>query len=102
MTVGALLSDCQSASDGRWSVNASFCAGFVAGTASAMATACEIVRDQEVPSAVLSGGGFSNAAATQTFVNWAKANPQNWGWPFTAGIMTAISEKFPCQRNSEN
>lgn len=40
--------------------------------------------------------GVTNGALVQTFKNWAEKNPQEWHRPSLLGVLSALSEAFPC------
>jgi len=100
-TVEEALRSCQSANIAGGILNTSkkawshgICAGALRQASFMMKTSCNsdagIFRSKIHPSI---------GAAWQAFQNWAEDNPQQWNIPFEAGVVDAISQTFPCQRN---
>ena len=78
----------------------SLCAGYIMGVGDMM-FGLGLVYKLKPDAAVLLPfaicGELNHAAMAQAFVNWAKANPQKWSDDKLFGVMSALSENWPCK-----
>ena len=76
-----------------------YCLGMMQGIAIILQTNCESRRHGYEPAPNLSMELYPSAqAGVQTFLNWARANPQQWGIYGPMGMPNALTEAFPCER----
>lgn len=86
---------------GRYSPGDSpfYCLGMMQGIAIILQLNCESRRQGYEPAPNLSMELYPSAqAGVQTFINWARANPQQWGIYGPTGMAYALAEAFPCER----
>ncbi|MES2550064.1 MAG: Rap1a/Tai family immunity protein [Pseudomonadota bacterium] len=92
--VQKLLNDCES--DEAFAYGA--CLGMARGTAAVMQFNCSLYQDG-TSTITFFAADSSNAtygAMIQAFINWARANPSEWGTRGELGMITALRETFPC------
>jgi len=70
------------------------CLGMADGVVQVMVYNCILAADAPVPKA---SAPPSIGAAIQAFLNWADAHPERWGDSFSAGMMAAAMDTFPCE-----
>ena len=93
-TVQELLRDCEAVGTQR----ATYCLGLVSGIGWILRLNCDSREVGWKPNPMLSAGGAPTlGAAKQAFMNWARANPQEWSTDAVAGVVLALREAFPCQ-----
>ncbi len=95
--IGKLASDCESQSFEQF-----YCFGRLSGIFDMMdLNAKKLISTSDRRTKILSvcnvNGGQSNAALRQIFLNWAKAHPERWSEPDQVGVVTALSETWPCR-----
>ncbi len=101
-TVQDVLGGCAVAANARGaskagSLSAAFCMGLSAGVAQILSFNCEkAAQGFNSHPQLRAANPPSRAAAAQAFVDWANANPDKWDWHFSLGMVSALTEAFPC------
>jgi hypothetical protein len=75
------------------------CAGYISGVGDLMHINGVVFRRARDASVTLDDrmcAAPSRGAQVQAFVNWAEAHPQTWQSPSIFGVVTALSEAWPC------
>ena len=104
-TVQDLRRGCMIAADGVAQVSdedlfiAGLCLGLAAGVGQLLDLNCYRHREgtslnPEWLRADMSSSSFG--ARAQAFVNWSNGNPDKWEWDLTLGMISALTETFPC------
>jgi hypothetical protein len=89
-----LLDDCESADN----LDFGICIGVMKGVSAVTDLNCTAIRKgakADIWAADTIGVTFG--AMQQSFINWAKANPNLWGYDGAWGATVAISSTFPCR-----
>lgn len=92
--VQQLLNDCESNQDLRFGL----CLGTIRGAAAVMQLNCSFYRDgaNTVTTLAADPSDATYGAMKQAFINWARANPAEWGRRGELGMIDALRETFPC------
>jgi hypothetical protein len=77
-----------------------FCVAYIAGVGDmmqALGVHPALDRNSEfAPFAICAKPSY--AAMVEAFLNWAKANPQEWGTNRIFGVMLALDQNWPCDK----
>lgn len=76
-----------------------YCTGVAAGVSEVMKGNCQTAGHSGInPAGILSAdtSGVTFGAMVQVWVNWARANPMQWGETFAVSMVHALQESFPC------
>jgi hypothetical protein len=107
LTVGYMLPICEvflglRHGDTQTQWEAALCAGTALGVAQVMSLNCSSREAEGMsPHPDLSAAMPPNrAAGVQAWINWARANPEEWNTNFEASFINAYAEAFPCPNSS--
>jgi hypothetical protein len=96
LTVQSLYFNCKSAEGSpRWAL----CYAYIAGVGNALQFIGYAQAEHPDPNfrELAICGKITNAALVQAFMNWAEKHPQRWPDHQLAGIVTALTETWPCK-----
>jgi hypothetical protein len=101
-TIQGLQVQCKASTD---SPDLLFCAGFISGIGDLMRVNGAVINPfrKEADAPIRDErmcGQPSYGAQMQAFVNWAEKHPQLWNMPRAFGVISALSESWPCLENS--
>lgn len=96
-TVRDMLPYCEGGLSGQQSWMVGFCVGTVSGVSAILTVNC-VTDAPSMPPHLKMEPGPTNEAKLQAFVNWARANPDNWDYDFATGVVAALSGVWPCQK----
>lgn len=99
MNVQEFLAYCDAVTSSPGRALGSFCLGTITASRDVMQLNCVMIdRGYSSPQGLAMGGAstVTGGAGVQTFVNWARAHPEEWTTDYTFGVSKALTAAFPC------